>query len=488
MDGTGTLEKGRIMKRLVALLSLVMAVAVGQALSSDVDIRQMQERLAAQESRMAEQDARMSDLQAKIQTGLYGSNCETSADNIISLQKNAKVTVGGLVTTKYTYTNASVANSYGVDAGGDPAVLHGRGNRATSKTGSLGMSDAEVYLQVDVNDHFDAFVAMDLQNDGRDYFIAKSYYVRWKEICNTGFGLKVGRDALVFGEDNSVGDLATYTAGGGDGLSELGGEFDGYGGYNFGNAPGGGLIPLHNGWDTDGVVQVTPYWEGFDGKFSLELSFIQSVYNDGPYMDAEENYYYRTNRDGVHKTRSRNYGLGTMSMRATYQPIEDLKFTVGVVNYRSNGEGDGWDWVNDIPSYEADFGYAKNNTAFALAASWRPSFLSRLYLWGQYIHGNDVAFLDGAKSDAFNFGASFDLTENLVYFAQGDYLRTRYKFNGSDQKATAWAFYTGLQYSLPYGVSLEAGWKYENVRFKDGGRTTVKARGNTIYGLVGFEF
>ncbi len=467
------------MKRMGVLCCLALVLAAGRGWSSDYDIHQMQERLAAQEARMAEQDARMNDLHAKIQNSMYMSGSgESSADSIISLQKNAKVTVGGLLTTKYTYTKASVSS---LDGRPDDAV-NGRGTREVSKTGNLAITDAELYLNVDVNEHFDAFVALDLQNDARDYYIAKAYYVRWKNICNTGWGLKVGRDALVFGEEG-IGELGSYAAGGGDGLSEIG---LGYGTID------GGIIPIHNGWDVDGVVQVTPYWEGLDGKLSFELSFMQNIYDDEAAMDWGDNNYYRINGDGVLKTRSRNFGVGSMSARVMYTAIEDLKFTFGIVNYREIGNG-GYDadldqYDDTSTGYGQDIGFSQNNKAFALAAGWRPSFLNRFYFWGQWIHGSDVYHFDGAKSDAINYGVSFDLAEGLTMFAQGDYLRTRYKWGGNDAKATACAFYTGLQYSLPYGVSLEAGWKYENVKHSRDGQTVTKARANTLYLLAGFEF
>jgi hypothetical protein len=84
------------------------------------------------------------------------------------------------------------------------------------------------------------------------------------------------------------------------------------------------------------------------------------------------------------------------------------------------------------------------------------------------------------------------LRENLTWFVQGDYLRDSLKNWGGfgspvDFKATAWSFYTGLQYSLPYGVSFELGWKHEWLRWTNDD-AKFKGRADSIYGLVGFEF
>ena len=359
-------------------------------------------------------------------------------------------------------------------------------------------------MQVDVTDNFEAYLQLDLHNGmNNDYALPEVYYVRWKEICNTGFGLKVGRDALVFG-DEGVGELGSYAAGGGDGLSEL--DLGMQEQFGFGipypavglnpaiKFASGGIVPLHNGWDVSGVTQVTPYWEGLDGKLSFELSFMQNVYDDTPLMntfadvDGLGGIYSRPMSNGGVKYRSRNYGFGTVAARATITPVEDFKITLSFANYRSNGEGEDYFDPTNSDADTSDYFHTKNNTVYGLAFNYRPCFFNRLAVWGQWVHGNNVYFHRGMSSDAFNFGASYDFTEQLTWFVQGDYLRTKYSFMDEDQKGKAWAFYTGLQYSLPYGVSLEAGWKHEQVKFTDRGVRTGKAKANTLYAMCGFEF
>ncbi len=492
------------MKRFYLVFAIALAVAGGAwAGEGDYDIRQMQDRLAAQEARMAEQDARMNDLQAKVASGMglgRASEEGNTADNVLSLRKNAKVTVGGLMTTKFQYTGGKIDSVYD-DAGQNTLPM---GKRAEVRGSDLAITDAEVHLQVDVNDHFDAFINIDLQNNASDYYMAKQYYVRWKNICDTGFGLKVGRDALVFG-DEGFGYLASYAASGGDGLSETPSEFQRHSGFyapafdddgNFTNAlaANGSLIPLHNGWDVSGVTQITPYWEGLDGKLKLELSLMQNIYEDTPYANwTESGAYYVRNSNDMSKVRSRNYGFGTASFRATYEPIENLKFTASVANYRSNGSS-GPDGAGSLTGYELDNYMSKNNSVFGLAASYRPACFDKLFVWAQYIHGNNVYFYRGMKSDVVNFGFAYDLTERMTFFAQGDYLRTSYDYKGGDfagvnnQVGKAWSFYTGLQYSFDYGVSLELGWKHEKIWYKQNGSTIVKGKGDSLYALLGFEF
>jgi predicted porin len=108
--------------------------------------------------------------------------------------------------------------------------------------------------------------------------------------------------------------------------------------------------------------------------------------------------------------------------------------------------------------------------------------------------------MKGYKSDAINVGVSYDLRDNLTFFVQGDYLHAKAQnyFGMADFSGIAWSVYTGLQYSLPYGVTFEAGWKHEWVRLKynfpagqfgEGSVPgTYPGRADSIYGLIGFEF
>jgi hypothetical protein len=452
-----------------------------------IDLAEIEAKLAAQDAQLAEQGDVINDLRAKLEAR---ETPEGGAESIISIQKNAKVTIGGQVNTKYTFTSAK----------GVQTTVAGDVGTEKHKRADFSVSDAYLNVQIDVNDYFDAYLSMDLHNgsDGDSYGIPEAYYIRWKNLCNTGFGIKIGRDALVFGADG-VGELGSYAAGSGDGYMELSEEY---------------AIP-HNGWDVSGVTQITPYWEGLDGKISWELSFMQHIYNDTAYMDGgvagtyhrsdyKQFTYQGTTYTYPVKTHSRNYGLGTISTRLAFTPIEDLTLTASLANYHSNGFPDdengsmrqellGPDPFADYASGNLyEYGsYRKNNTVFGLAFNYRPSSFNKLAVWGQWVHGNNVYFAKGAKSDAINFGVSYDFLENLTLFAQGDYLHLKDKrgsFAGFPFRATAWSSYVGLQYSLPYGVSFEAGWKHEWLRFNIEGDSKIKARADSIYGLVGFEF
>ncbi|MDR2390067.1 MAG: hypothetical protein LBE84_00080, partial [Planctomycetota bacterium] len=278
-----------------------------------IDLAEIEAKLAAQDAQLAEQNDVINDLKAKLESGRASEG--DSPEALISIQKNARVTIGGQVNTKYTFTSGKQ---------GDQSL-----NTHDARLGDLSISDAYLNVQIDVNDYFDAYLSLDLHNgaDGEEYGIPEAYYIRWKNLCNTGFGIKIGRDALVFGADG-VGELGSYAAGSGDGIFEMA------------NALFGENLLPHNGWDVSGVTQITPYWEGLDGKLNFELSFMQNVYDDTAYSlgPVPGRTYHRS--DGGTKYRSRNYGVGTFSTRLAFTPIEDLTLTASLANYHSNGYPD----------------------------------------------------------------------------------------------------------------------------------------------------
>ncbi|MCD8351284.1 MAG: hypothetical protein LUC93_11815 [Planctomycetaceae bacterium] len=457
------------MKRKIGVAALAFAACglfASAAIAEDIDVRALSAKLAAQE-------AALRDIEAK----MMSTACEpVIADGITSLRKNATVTIGGLVTTG-VYGGSVKRTAHGTHEFVNEAGL--TATEVRYKGTSMELSDAELYVQVDVNDHFDAFLMLDLHSVGEDaadsFGVAKSYYVRWKNICESGFGLKVGRDAVAFGDDeNAMGYLDGWAAGGGDGMDwwavdEL-----------------TAVSPAHNGWKHEGVTQITPYWEGLDGALKMELTIFQNLWNengDGLINSAAGNAWYWKAKNGRTDYRSRNYGIGSGAFRVQYSPIEDLTFTAGVINFRSDrvpGE-DNQGFYND-----GEYQFAKNNTAVNLAFRYTPCFFDRLTVWSQWVHGWNVDNLKDVDSDVINLGASINITDSLAFFAQGDYLRT--KDDQYDTKYTGWAAYTGLTYELPVGAVLEAGWRHERVKVKESGTTIEKIRANMLYANLGFEF
>ena len=459
------------------LLRLAMCVAVfaivGKvAISEDVDVRSLQAKLA-------DQEARLNDLQAKVNYKEANANVAGAPANVLSLRKNAVVSIGGTVNTRYFYHNVRYKD--------------GEGNTiAKVNEGNLDISDAKLEVKVDVNEHFDAYLKVDLISSASNHITATGaaaftnqhsdnaqyYWVRWKNICNSGFGVLVGRQDLVFGHGQAYGILNNWVKGPGDGY---------YLSRNSASPAGTFGTPAHNQWDIGRVTQVTPYWEGLDGKLKIEVMFAQKADNNGafgsyPNTNRPLNVY-RDANSGILSYKSRNYGLGTMSARIGYTPIAGLDLHASIVNF-----------YDKAPARATTYPYAgseltsKNNTALALGFKYKPCFMPKLNIHGQWIHGWNVNYVDDLSSDVANLTVAYDFTESFNFFVQGDYLRSKYG-NNSSRKDTGWASYVGARYKIGYGVALEGGWRHESVKYRNAlGNVNTRVKADTLYAHLGFDF
>ncbi len=458
--------------------------------------------IQALRAKLAEQQAIINKLEPKIQPSRYkplvqNTNC---VKTVTSINKNSSVNIGGFVKYRYEYYSGKIDSIYAnPDDPRQQAGLFQR--RAEVNQSDFRIFQARLTLKIDVNKHFDGLVHIDLQtsNDDRSDNCHR-YWVRWKDICNSGFGLKVGRDDIVFGGNYAVGQLSDAAKWGDGALRSA--RWGNYGRSFPDNRLGmgqSGLVPVHNLHDNTRVDQVTPYWQGMDGRLKAEVSFIQNLANNSGRISnarAQQTQFYL---DG-NTYKSRNYGFGSMSARVKYQPIEGLELAASALNF--------YDGIK-YADFRTDNSHAKNNTAVDMAVSYRPAFFNRLKVWLEYNHGWNVYGRKDVDSDVFSYGAALELAKGLNFFAQGDYVRTTDKLQqvdsafANDDQSLYWTSYVGLQYKLPYGVILEAGWKHESVKWNQnisldangiarsrvGGRmTTVKAAADTIYGHVGFHF
>ena len=491
----------RVMR--LALCAAAFAIVVGVAVSEDMDIRALQAKLAAQE-------ARLNDLQAK----MGAADCDEGvvADGITTLRKNATITLGGTVNTRYFYRSGKIKSTvvrpgYYQDLGGGNYQWVNTGSApgtmdtvARAKGGDLFMADAKLEGKIDVNEYFDAYFKFDLQSSSPKEHSdnAEQFWVRWKNVCNSGFGILVGRDDLKYGMGPSVGVLDSWSAG--SDTNGYGGMFESFIGgglleHPYPGVPGpvginamihesGTPIPVHTGWDNSRVNQITPYWENSDGSFKAELSFFQDI-------DQDANDWMQTNAGGVAKYRMfRNDGIGSMSGRITWQPFEGLTLVASAINQYNKyatstvSRGDGvWGRAGN-----------KNNFAASLGFEWTPTFLcDKLTLWGYYQHGWNESWVDNLNTDLVNAGVMYKFTDQFYAFAQGDYLYAKdadvADITGNIHKAKGWAGYVGMGYELPYGANFEVGYRHEKVDYKNrAGEKHTKYKGDTIYAHLGFNF
>lgn len=497
----------------LALCAAAFAMIGGIAMSEDMDIRALQAKLAAQE-------ARINDLQAKMNQGKSDGG---AAKGVTSIRKNAVVTLGGTMNARYLYRDGEVKSKLDSTLPGATAQRPGVRNErkiADYKGGDLRIHDAKLDIKVDVNENVDAFVKIDLHDGGRRSNVsgvAQHYWIRWKNICNTGFGILAGRDAIKFGDSQVVGQLDTWTK---DGSGQMGEIFPASrfnsgnsailttaagtaGTYGQGMFAYGSMQPAHTMTNWQRTTQITPYWESKDKKFKAEVSFIQAIDTlDGAGTSVNMTSYDGSGRDYA-KYRTINYGLGSMTARITWTPIEGLKLVASGLNmYSRTSTG------NYAPGYSGNrpsnsdnnstlynYGHetSSNYTAVNLAFRWRPCFLKQLQIFGQWNHGWNEAWVKDMDSDVFLLGAMYDFNKRWTVFAQGEYLRTKNDNADIWHKATGWNIYAGIIYKLPYGAQIEAGYRHENIKYKGQSGTAysgthTKLTADTIYANLGFNF
>jgi hypothetical protein len=464
------------MKNLILTLCCCFFLLAWPAAAEDVDLRTLREKLAAQQELS-------DDLEARMNYSAANANFAGVPEGVLGVNKNASATVGGRLNTRYYFYDAKIDSIYAnPDGAGQPAGSYIR--RADITQADLRISHARVFVKANVSEHFDAFVQINLQSSSSaSSDNAQTYWVRWKNIQNSGFGVLVGRESLIFGEDNAVGILGNYAECGDGAFTDgLWGTYAPQSGSRISQGVTGDFLPRHNYWDHARITQIAPYWEGLDGRLLVELSLFQNHNqlngrrdNNSPKQIHLENHTYK----------NRNYGT-SFSGRIGFEVMEGLKLSASLANFRDNA------YQETLNPGEKQNGFSINNTALSLAASYRPAFADRLYFWGQWMRGWNVDHYKDVDSDSLSYGASFDLSKSWILFAAGDYLRSKDKYQGLGNTATAWAAYAGIRHVLPYGVTLETGFKHERVAWKERINqqrvTTLKGKGNTAYIHVGFRF
>ncbi|MCC8116946.1 MAG: porin family protein [Planctomycetes bacterium] len=499
------------------LMRLAMCVAVfalvgGSVLSEDMDVRALQAKLAAQE-------ARLNDLQAK----MYGTGCETQnvAEGLTSLRKNAVVTIGGTLNTRYFSRNGKLDTRLytrldtrldTLDDDGNFVVLSNRRETAKANGSGMRIADAKLEFKIDVNDYFDAYLKLDLQDDDPRAHAAENYWVRWKNICNSGFGILVGRDGIKYGSGMAgavVDDWNLNYSTGGDipwgdlTLTDLKLNSAELTDLKLNSAElasfGGGLTPRHTHYDYSRTVQINPYWETQDGSFKAEVSVFSAL--DTNNADTNVRTYFGDN--GVLRSKSMNVGFESYTARLTWKPVEGLTMTGSVMSlYAKHGngywgfnEGDNISWISWCEGDEG-FETAARNTAVNVGVEYIPGFFEKLRVWAQYSHGWNDFWVKGHDSNEVNAGLEFAFTDQFSVYAQGDYLSTKNDQAMYFYKSSGWAGNIGVKYVLPYGVNFEAGWRHEQVKYKnragaakiDGQSYHTKVKTDTIYAHLGFNF
>lgn len=491
------------------LMRLAMCVAVfalvgGKAIAEDVDVQALQAKLAAQE-------ARLNDLQAK----MYGTSCEGPAapEGITSLRKNAVVTIGGFFNTRYYVKKSELKSSLTV-AGAVPNATNRRDVISKGRMTDMTIGDTVLQVKIDVNDNFDAFAQFNF-NDSNRYNTgpAQNYWMRWKNINCSGFGILVGRDSLKFGGIQPYGFFDSF----GNGYDDATGDaFAGWGddrgpaaGGAWWNADGewqspdgssmfgegmfwdeSSIVPAHTIWNNSRTIQVNPYWENQDGSLKIEASWFQLT----EYTHENRNH---LDRRGFNRRTSKNYGMGSFTGRVTWKPIEGLTLVASAINQHANNGSGKWSgmrgssWI-DGPIMNANaqrMDVENNNFATNLAFEYRPCFFNKLNVFASWTHGWNENWIKDQDSDSINAGFGIDFTDQLTWYVTGDYLRVKNDQGFTWHKGTGLAAETGFTYTLPYGVNFQVAYRHDTMNFKNrAGVKHTKYKSDMFVTHVGFNF
>lgn len=442
----------------------VFALVGGIAFSEDLDVRALQAKLAAQE-------ARLNDLQAKMNS--RGGNAGT-ADDVVSLRKNAKVVIGGDFNARIYHYEGKIKEDLGA------------GFVTTSKLQATDhrVNDVKLRVKVDVNDYFEAYFRFDFRSGESpttrhddNWKQAQTAYVRWKNLCNSGFSILVGRNDLVFAGGAQHG--ATWSG------------FYGGAGESSINKLSGNIVAGHVGFDHSRTNQITGAWENPDGTFKAELSYFQAVDKEG---QGDNRYTYSTVAGGVttyhsNKTKSINQGFGSGSTRLTWKPIEGLTIVGSAINMHND---------TDYNGYGSSGFEVANHTAVDAMIAYEPSFLPGFKVWGMFGYDWNAGWIDNVDVDKYQIGMSYRFNK-LHLYTFGEYMRSdNFGFTsnglgasrvyGDGLKTKAWAGQVGFKYFVGYGVDFDLGYRYEKHESKFQGYKYAKADLHSVHARLNFNF
>ena len=414
-------------------------------------------------------------------------------DRLLSVRKNATVTIGGEVRATYTFTNSKWK-----DPGFNPAIPNS--TKIESRGGDLSLPTAKLLIDARAGDRWRAFMDIDLNGyqgfhrRGRLKNVTTAAdpdpvyeretptnninqaYIELLKSGHSGFGLMAGLMKLPFGLwtrpnlfAQSYMDAPDLT-----------------GSYLAGPAAWDSAVRLpHASRFVDPVAAAMVTYEMRD-IIRFEAALFQE-YEQGRNLKPVGNGRYRSDSD---LPRSWQVGFSIL-------PLEGWELTTHFRNRYSRNQGlDAW---ADSP-YRWDFGRnlvsgGHNPKWDPVAEQWSdsgtgPSFGARsseqalivglaveipntkLAVRAEYAHGWNQGFNKYINSDGVNVGLSYRLTPLLTLHAQGEWLHVKDRSWMAETAAPGvWArdsrnnrlyrTLIGAEYELGPGLTLEAGWQYE---------------------------
>ena len=284
--------------------------------------------------------------------------------------------------------------------------------------------------------------------------ILREVFYTFNNIGGSGFGVKVGKQRIPFGLNNTALIISPYIDGDRKTMfrERVNGQtIDNIAGYQ---SPLREEYAYHNSTRWDRLFAIAPYWEGFDKKLLVEATLFQAK------RDVNVNNL-RSNDDLL---------FNSGALKVTVRPIEGLSLTGSVL---ARGNRTSKDSDNDR---HASHMYASSLSGmynFKVAGRATNLFVEWQHSWNSYNDvssktGNTSYYWKDSSSDDVHFGFAYQLTDTFKLHMQGEWLKMRNdrrNTNGAPLAANAdsrmWRAIVALETKLPGGIVMESGYQQE---------------------------
>ena len=442
-------------------------------------------------------------------------------ERVLSLRKNAVVTIGGEMRLDYEVTKASWK-----DPGFEPG-LDGKG-ATKSRMALFGLSAAKLLVDARLQERWRLFFDLDFSGDsGRhrrekvenpnrpgSFDPSRPYrreverqpiqqaYIEFMKDRHSGPGFLVGWMKLPFGLWDKPNLFAQS--------------------YLDGPNLRGSYLMGSDGWSD---AQVLPHASRFMDPamaFLLNYEFRDIIRLDAALFQEQENQDFSYDRNGHRERRSDSHFPRSWQVGLSLQPLEGWELTAHFRNRYSRSRGiaawantpSRWDfrrnlasgttnpkWSNALGQWTDDgdgpeFGATTDEQAFIVGLAVEiPN--TDLAVRVEYAHGWNQGFNKHINSDDVNVGLSYRLTPRLTLHAQGEWLDLSDRSWMAEDGAGGWRrdkrkhdLYRGMlgaEFEFAKGAIFEAGWQYEYWKIRsarggvDGSSEKRVNRANTFY-------
>ncbi|MCD7895947.1 MAG: hypothetical protein LUG50_04645 [Planctomycetaceae bacterium] len=489
-------------------------------------------RAAENDDLYAELLRRSEVLNAELQTILHEIDnprpIPDAPERVLSLRRNAAVTIGGELRTNYIYSSGDWHDP-GFNPDSDIA-------KTKSRLSGLGVQTARLMVEARASDRWRVFFDINLQgyngrhrmartinpNTGRpadqwtdwydqddDRDILSQAYVEMMKASHSGFGFIVGKVRLPFGLWHKRNLFAQSYMDGGDLSTSYLMQPEGW---------NNGIRLPHASRLVDPPVAAMLTYEARD-----IIRFEAAMFRE------TERIWGRRRGNGVLESRDESgFMPRSWQVGVSLQPLEGWELTAHYRNRHNRGRNLSywsdspyrWDFRGNLASGTDDprwdaalgqwsdtgdgpaFGATKNEQSLIVGLAIEIPY-TNLSASVEYAKGWNQGFNEHIKSEGVNVGLGYRLLPRLTVHAQGEWLHVRDRSwmvetaDGDWQRDrrdnNLYRFLLGAEYELARSLTVEAGWQYEQWRMKSEhglGRAGGKRinRANTFYMGTRFIF